>query len=175
MTAISFETELPSINEFGLRITQILTNYPWLVAELEGNIIGYAYACKHRHRSAYLWSVETSVYIKHTFERKGIATGLYTALFEILKIQGYKTALAGITMPNEKSVEFHKSFGFSSIGVFDHIGYKANAWHSTSWWQRPISNYNDSPKKPLIMKEIAGTSQFLSALKLGMEQFKIPL
>ncbi len=171
-TSVSFETEVPPLSEFSLRINQILVQYPWLVAEHDGVVIGYAYACKHRQRAAYRWSVETSVYIKHNHERRGIATGLYTALFEILTLQGYKTALAGITLPNEPSVNFHQSFGFSIVGVYDHIGYKSDQWHSVSWWQRAITNYDGLPKKLFPMKEINGTSPYRAALNLGIDKCK---
>ncbi|MFI5130959.1 MAG: GNAT family N-acetyltransferase, partial [Chitinophagales bacterium] len=84
-TSFTFETEVPSVQDFSNRITSYLINWPWLVCEIEGKIAGYAYGSKYRDRTGYQWCVECSVYIHDDFRRKGIATALYTALFEILK------------------------------------------------------------------------------------------
>src|SRR4030095_14379326 len=87
-TAVTFEYDVPTTEEFSLRITRSLYDYPWLVCEYDSHVIAYAYAGKHRDRKAYQWSVEASVYVKEEFRKRGIAGKLYTALFALLKAQG---------------------------------------------------------------------------------------
>src|SRR6185436_1470712 len=111
-TSFTFETEVPSTEEFAKRIETYLLNWPWLVCEIGGKIAGYAYATRHRERTAYQWCTESSVYIHDDHQRTGIARALYTALFEILKKQGFRNVYAVINLPNEKSVNFHESCGF---------------------------------------------------------------
>lgn len=95
-----------------------MKNYPYLVCECEGNIIGYAYGSKHRERAAYLYSVDVSVYISYDFHGFGIGKKLYLLLFDRLKEQGYNMAFSWITIPNEKSIGLHKSMGFKEVGTY---------------------------------------------------------
>ena len=94
-TAVSFETEPPGRVEMARRIVETIDVYPWLVCELDGTIAGYAYATRHRVRSAYRWSVDTSAYVDAAYQRRGIGRGLYSSLFEILRAQGFFNAYAG--------------------------------------------------------------------------------
>jgi L-amino acid N-acyltransferase YncA len=103
-SATSFELEAPSADEMAARIRATLTRYPWLVAERDGVILGYAYATEHRARRAYQWGVEVSVYVRDDVQREGVGRRLYTRLFELLRQQGFYTAYAGITLPNPGSV-----------------------------------------------------------------------
>ena len=137
-TAISFELNAPGEAEFAARIVSALANWAWLVAEVGGQPIGYAYGTAHRARKAYAHSVETSVYISRNFHRGGIGHALYSELFAQLRERGYANAFAGITLPNEASVRFHEGFGFESIGVFPRVGYKLEEWHDVAWYYRPI-------------------------------------
>ncbi|MGN6533325.1 MAG: GNAT family N-acetyltransferase [Ginsengibacter sp.] len=154
-TAVSFETEVPSKENFSQRIITNQQAYPWLVYESDETIGGYAYASGHRERPAYQWSVESSVYVNHDFQQKGIATKLYKVLFEILKYQGCRNVYAGITLPNEKSVHFHKKMGFHKIADYTNIGYKLNRWNTVSWYQLQLNDYSDAPAPFLKMKDIA--------------------
>ncbi len=137
-TAISFELVVPSVLEFAHRIETYLGKWSWLVVEVDSHIAGYAYASPHRAREAYAFSVETSVYIRESYHRLGLARRLYAALFAKLEVRGYESAFAGVTLPNEASVWFHRSFGFAPIGVFPRVGYKFNKWHDVQWLYRPI-------------------------------------
>lgn len=137
-TAISFELTPPSIAELAKRIKSYSSSHEWLVAEHAGELLGYAYATPHRPRDAYKYSVETSVYIGRESREKGIGKQLYTELFDRLKSRGFHNAYAGITLPNQASVTLHQSVGFTAIGVFREIGFKHDAWHDVSWWQRRI-------------------------------------
>lgn len=144
-TAATFETEVPSVENFAHRITSYQQNWPWLVYESNGVITGYAYATKHRERSAYQWCVESSVYVHDDFQQKGIAMSLYEKLFTILKYQGCRNVYAGITLPNDKSVRFHQKNGFIWLADYKNIGYKLDRWHTVSWWYLVLNDYDIDP------------------------------
>jgi phosphinothricin acetyltransferase len=137
-SVVSFETEIPPVEEFAARISKYTDGWGWLVAERDDRRVGYAYASAHRERRAYQWSVETSAYVHPDYCRQGIARRLYLELFDVLIAKGYCNAYAGITMPNDASVGFHRSLGFDFVGVFHAVGRKFNAWHDVSWWQRRL-------------------------------------
>jgi phosphinothricin acetyltransferase len=137
-TAVSFEMQVPSINEFASRIDNSLKGWAWLVAEVDGQIAGYAYGGSHRERAAYRWSVETSVYLHHAFHRHGIASALYAELLDMLTEKGYCNAYAGATLPNDASIGFHRSLGFEWIGVFKRVGWKFGQWHDVAWMHRVL-------------------------------------
>lgn len=148
-SGITQETELPSLENFQQRIISTLEERPWLVCEMDGEIAGYAYAGKHRERKGYQWCTEPSVYVHQKFYRHAVANALYTALFDILKLQGYVNAYAVITLPNDKSVAFHERFGFSYLTTYKKIGFKLGQWHDVGWWQKNINEYNENPGPPL--------------------------
>jgi L-amino acid N-acyltransferase YncA len=148
-SGITQETEVPSVEEFQKRISSTLEQRPWLVCEISGEIAGYAYAAKHRDRRGYQWCVESSVYIGEKFTRYGVGFSLYTALFEILKIQGYVNCYAVITLPNERSTSFHEKFGFRYFTTFKDIGYKLGQWHDVGWWQYDINPHTKDPVDPI--------------------------
>ena len=146
-TAASFETKVPGIDTFKERISQFATKSPWIVAELNGKIIGYTYATAHRSRTAYQWSQETTVYVHPDFRKQGIAKKLYTLLLDLLTEMGYTKALAIITLPNEPSIQFHAKLGFTHIGDIKNIGFKFNQWHTTSWWDLGLQTETYVPKQ----------------------------
>lgn len=143
-TAITFEYQAPTPEEFATRISTVLQQFPWLVHEQEGQITGYAYATRHRERAAYQWSADTSVYLHPDFHRQGIARCLYLTLFTLLRTQGYYNAYAGITLPNPKSEWFHQTMGFAPVGIYEKVGYKLGKWYSVQWYsltlQPPIAH-----------------------------------
>lgn len=153
-SGITQETELPTLKVFQQRIISTLEERPWLVCELEGEIAGYAYAGRHRERKGYQWSVEPSVYINEKFYRHAVAKALYTALFDILKLQGYVNAYAVITLPNEKSVAFHEKFGFSYLTTYKKIGYKLGQWHDVGWWELSINPHDTFQKEPVKLSAL---------------------
>jgi phosphinothricin acetyltransferase len=138
-TAVSFELEVPSIEEFQRRIAVAVEGWSWLVAEVDGRQVGYAYASAHRAREAYRASVETSAYVRQDYQRQGIGRALYTQLFQELCERSFGSAYAAITLPNEASVGFHESLGFKPIGVFPRVGRKFGAWHDVAWFYRPLN------------------------------------
>lgn len=134
-TSVSFELTPPTVAEFEARITSAQTQWAWLVAERAGEVAGYAYASAFRTRAAYRLTVETSAYVHPDHRGRGIAGALYRELFEVLKKKGYCNAYAGIALPNDASIAFHKSLGFTAVGVFHRAGWKFGKWHDVSWWE----------------------------------------
>ncbi len=159
-TAISFEYAVPEEAEFAKRIDTTLEKLPWLVCEIDGEIVGYAYASMHKARAAYQWSVDASVYIDPKHHGKRIGTALYAALFELLRVQGYYNAYAGITQPNAKSEGLHASFGFIPIGIFHHVGYKLGAWHDVKRFELALAGLPEKPVKPKLIADIKGMEAF---------------
>ena len=158
-TSVSFETEVPSVEDFTQRIMGNQESCPWLVYESGGLIAGYAYASKHRDRAAYQWSLESSVYVNEGFRQQGIATKLYQTLFQILKYQGCRNLYAGITLPNEKSVNFHQKMGFIKIADYKNIGYKFNRWHTVGWYELQLNDYSDAPAPFIKWSQIKSTDR----------------
>jgi len=148
-TVITFETEAPDANEIRTRLDQIGARYPWIIAEREGSVVGYAYASEYRTRRAYRWSVDTAVYLLASMHRQGIGRGLYERLFALLRAQGYVNAYGGITLPNAASIGLHEAVGFVPVGIYRHVGYKHGAWHDVGWWQCALANPPSEPPEPV--------------------------
>jgi phosphinothricin acetyltransferase len=144
-TVISFELIPPDREEITRRLTDVLRQYPWLVYERDGMILGYAYASQHRTREAYRWSVDVAVYVRQGYSGKGIGSQLYDRLLEDVQRLGYANAFAGITLPNAASIGLHESKGFQPIGIYRKVGFKNGAWHDVGWWQRSF----DHPVPPV--------------------------
>lgn len=142
--SFSFETTLPTIAELQDRIKEYTQKYPWLVAEFEGRVVGYAYGSTYRTRCAYEWSAECSVYVDQEYFGQGIAKKLYQELFRLMKAQGVVNIFAGITQPNEPSVKLHESLGFVLVGRFKDVGYKLGKWSDVGWYQLQLQK----PEKP---------------------------
>jgi phosphinothricin acetyltransferase len=138
-TAISFEDIPPTPAEMAARIERLTNTHAWLVAENEHEILGYAYACPHRERTAYRWTTEVSAYVDARRRRHGAGRQLYDSLLNILTEQGYQVALAVIGLPNDPSVAFHESFGFEPAGVFHRLGFKFGEWWDVGWWQLDLA------------------------------------
>lgn len=148
-TVISFELEPPTLAEMEQRISQTLLRWPWLVAEDESGVVGYAYASRHRTRAAYQWSVDVSAYVRPDQHRRGIGRFLYTVLLRLLPLQGYYNAYAGIALPNPASVGLHEAIGFRPVGVYHQVGYKLGAWHDVGWWQLSLQEHNQPAGPPI--------------------------
>jgi L-amino acid N-acyltransferase YncA len=152
-TAISLEERVPIPAEFAARMKRIEQTHPWLVAEHEGRLAGFAYACPHRERAGYRWATEATVYVDPAFQREGVGRALYGCLFDLLRRQGLWIACAGISLPNEASVSFHESSGFVLVGVYRNIGYKLGRWWDVGWWQlslkEPGEERPDEPGPPV--------------------------
>jgi L-amino acid N-acyltransferase YncA len=149
-SATSFEAEPPSAEELAPRIERTTATHPWLIAERDGEALGFAYACEHRSRAAYRWAVDVSVYIRDGNRGEGLGRSLYEELFERLRRQRFRIACAGITLPNEASVALHQGLGFVPVGVYRRIGWKQGAWHDVGWWQLDLDpSAEEPPEEPL--------------------------
>ena len=153
-TPITFELEVPSLQEYRRRIEGITKTYPYLVAEWNDRIVGYAYAHSFRERQAYRWGAELSVYIDRQHQGKGIGTELYKKLIRILKLQNIKIVYAGVTLPNEKSEGLHRSLGFDTVGVYHQTGYKCGKWHDVKWFEKFIGDFTGEPADILPITQL---------------------
>ena len=148
-SAASFEAEPPDAREMGERMARTCATHPWLVAEHDGRVVGFAYGCPHRTRAAYRWSAEVSVYLDAAHHGRGIGRALYRALLDLLYGQGIHTVLAGITLPNPASVALHEAVGFRPAGVYRAIGFKFGSWHDVGWWQLALREPGgEAPREP---------------------------
>lgn len=153
-TAATFEQDPPDENEIRARMRSA-PGLPWLVAERQCRVVGYAYASRHRERPAYRWSVEVSVYLIPAEGGRGTARALYGRLFSELRDLGYISALAAIALPNAASVGLHEAMGFAAVGAFHHVGFKHGRWHDVGWWQRALTRPPATPKEPLVWRTAA--------------------
>jgi L-amino acid N-acyltransferase YncA len=167
-TAISFELEPPTVEEMQQRIIKTLAQMPWLVCEHGGDILGYVYACQHRTRPAYQWSVDVSVYVHANARRSGVGQALYRSLFALLILQRFYGVYAGITLPNPASVGLHESLGFQPVGIYRAVGYKLGAWHDVGWWQLALQESVIPPEPPSDLRTIRTSPAWDAALASGL-------
>ena len=147
-TAISFELDPPSPAEMGRRIADAQRAHAWLVLEDDDRVVGYAYGGPYKARPAYRWSCEVSVYLELGRRRTGAGRALYSALFARLADRGYRTLVAGMTLPNDASAGLHRAMGFEPIGTYRQIGWKNGTWHDVAWTQRVLTEVGDPPADP---------------------------
>ncbi len=155
-TAISFEYEVPSLEEFTRRIQGSLKNYPYLIAEVDGKVAGYVYAGRFSPRAAYNWTAETSIYIGKDFRHQGLGKLLYQKLEKILAAQNVTNLYAGIASPFEedpyltnKSELFHTAVGYKTVARFSKIGNKFDKWYDLIYMEKIIGQHK-SPQPALI-------------------------
>ena len=151
-TTISFEETTPSRDELAGRMRS-RPRFPWLVAESEGVVIGYAYASRHRERSAYRWSADCSVYVGEGHRGKGVGGLLVERLIAELRDLGSISLFAGIALPNAPSVRLHERLGFRPVGVFRNVGFKHGSWHDVGWWSlRLVAVLPGEPAEPRVWR-----------------------
>lgn len=159
-TAITFEYDVPSVEEFASRIKNTLQKYPYLVAEKNGRLLGYAYASPFHERPAYDWAVETSIYVDQNIKHQGIGRRLHDALEDALRSQGILNMNACIAYPPEEdeyldknSVEFHTHMGYRLVGEFYKCGYKFHRWYNMVWMEKLLDPEIKHPKPIKWMEE----------------------
>lgn len=145
-TVISFEYEVPSEEEFKGRIAHTLEKYPYLVAEKEGKILGYAYVAPFKTRAAYDWSVETTIYLDEASKGLGIGRKLYETLEKIVSQQNIINVNACIAYANLESIAFHKKLGYKTVAHFTKCGYKLNQWQDMVWMEKILKEHPEQPK-----------------------------
>jgi phosphinothricin acetyltransferase len=138
-TVVTFEEDAVPDAEMARRIAEVQSaSLPWLVAETDGQVVGYVYARPWHPRSAYRHSVEITVYLAHTHLGRGIGSRLYDQLFPILQARRIHAALGAIALPNDASVALHEKFGLRKVGQFDEVGFKLDRWIDVGYWQRTV-------------------------------------
>jgi phosphinothricin acetyltransferase len=160
-TAISFEYDVPSVEEFRLRIEKTLKKFPYLIVEDEKQILGYAYASSFKERRAYDWAVETTIYLKQGFTRCGYGKALYLALEEQLKKQNILNLNACIAYAQvndeyltDGSQRFHEHMGYHLVGKFNQCGYKFNKWYDMIWMEKIIGEHSNEPKEVIWFEKL---------------------
>ncbi len=159
-TAITFEYDVPSVEEFRGRIEKVLERHPYLAAEKDGEILGFAYVHPFSDRAAYGWAVETSIYIACDKQRMGLGGRLHGALEAVLKAQGFLSMNACIAVPEEddeyltrNSVQFHGHLGYRLVGEFYKVGYKFGRWYNMAWMEKHIGPHGPDPRPPIPFRE----------------------
>lgn len=160
-TAVTFEYDVPSVAEFSGRIERVLEKFPYLVAENDGEIVGYAYAGAFHPRAAYQWCAEMSVYVKQNARRMGVGRMLYDAMEAILRMQRLTNVEACIAVPSSPdahltmdSVRFHEKMGYRMVGAFHQCGYKFDTWYDMVWMEKHIGEHTHSQPSVLRFDEI---------------------
>lgn len=137
----TFETEPLGEEEMQKRIEDTTEDYPFLVAEEDGEIVGYAYATQFKLRQAYEYAAEVSIYVRNAAKQKGIGSQLYTQLFDELQETDTHAVVAGISLPNDASVRFHERLGFEKVAHFKEVGYKLGRWIDVGYWEKILRVY----------------------------------
>jgi L-amino acid N-acyltransferase YncA len=166
-TPITFENEAPDEAEIEVRIENVLPQYPWLVCEIDGRVVGYAYGSRHRERAAYRWCVDVGIYIDGNQHRRGIGRALYSSLLPLLVQQGYFKAYAGITVPNEASVGLHVAMGFREVGTYPAEGFKLGAWRNVMWLEKTLQPLVSPPPEPSPAANLRDNPAWVAAIRLG--------
>ena len=148
-TSVTFEYELPTQEQFLERMKDIMAFYPYLAAEEDGKIIGYAYAHRAQERAAYQWNAELSVYVARGHRGKGAGKALYCALIGLLRLQGVRTAYGIVTAPNARSEALHEALSFREAGRLRCAGYKCGMWRDVIWFEKELSPHCAQPDPPL--------------------------
>jgi phosphinothricin acetyltransferase len=139
-TAVTFEEVPVEAAEMRQRIAEVQALFPWLVAEDGGQLVGYAYAARWRVRSAYRYSVESTVYLSPDRVGRGWGSQLYLELFRRLEAAGIHAVMGGITLPNPASVGLHEKLGFRKVAHFEAVGWKGDQWLDVGYWQRILDS-----------------------------------
>lgn len=153
-TAVTFEEEAPTQEEFRGRIRAVSADYPYLVCEADGLVVGYAYAHRQMERASYRWNAELSVYLEPSARRRGLGKTLYGALLELLRLQRVQNVYGGVTVPNPGSEKLHESMGFRQMGVYRRTGYKCGKWHDVAWYEKAIGDHGLDPAPFVPFREL---------------------
>ena len=139
-SVFNFRTEPQSLDEVRALWEQRRQRFPWLVAVMDDDVVGAAYAGPWNERAAYQWTVESTIYVDPSTRRRGVGDALYTELLDRLRRQGFHSAIAVIALPNDPSVRLHERHGFERVGHLREAGYKNDAWHDVGFWQCSLAS-----------------------------------
>lgn len=161
-SAISFEYCPPGLEEFRDRMLDIMKRFPYLVAERDGQIVGYCYASEFKNRDAYDWSVETTIYLRREYKGGGIGRKLYEKLEEILAAQHILNLNACIAYPHPESIAFHEKLGYKTVAHFHKCGYKSGVWYDMVWMEKMLGSHEAEPL-PVIPAGSLDVEKFIAA------------
>lgn len=153
-SAVSMEDSAPTPEEMAVRIAGGGELYPWLVADEDSRIVGFASASRFRPRQGYRFTVETSVYVAPERQGVGLGWALYTALTDLLVRQGFTQAIAALTEPNPGSAGLHRAMGFKKCGTYGQVGWKLDRWWDIGLWQRALAPQQKPPREPKPYREV---------------------
>jgi L-amino acid N-acyltransferase YncA len=133
---ITFEEAIVTAEEIAKRMAEVTgANLPYLLAEINGEVIGYAYASKWKPRSAYRFAVESTIYLESDYAGMGLGTNLYQALLGQLRERGIHTVIGGVALPNPASIRLHEKLGFTKVAEFREVGFKFSKWINVGYWE----------------------------------------
>ena len=160
-TVITFETTVPSLPAFAVRMEDIIGDYPYLVVEEAGVILGYAYAHRIGERAAFAWNAEVSIYFAPACTGCGWGSVL---------LQGVRTAYSLITVPNEASLRLHEKRGFTAMGTQTCAGFKHGAWHDVAWLHKPLGSFEGTPAPvtPFAQLETVAVAEILAQAQAAL-------
>jgi len=166
-TAISFELVPPTGEVIAERISKILEHWPYVVAEVDGAVRAYAYASRFRDRAAYDWTCESTVYVDRSLHRSGLGRATMEAVLRVVRLQGFRLVVAGVTPPNPGSVGLHLALGFERVGTFEGVGWKAGRWHDVEFFELELFPAADGadPAPVRGLPELRGTDDLGRAIK----------
>ncbi|MFN3724977.1 MAG: GNAT family N-acetyltransferase [Allosphingosinicella sp.] len=153
-SAVSLEDSAPTVTEMAARIAGGGHLYPWLVAEDERGVAGFASASRFRPRQGYRFTVETSVYVAPDRQGAGLGRRLYMVLIDLLTRQGFTQAIAALTAPNDASAALHRAMGFKKCGTYGQVGWKLGQWWDVALWQRALAPQQTPPQEPRPYREV---------------------
>lgn len=167
-TTYSFEYEVPSLETFTQRFKKITAQFPWLVWEQAGTVMGYAYASAPFSRAAYSWCAEPSIYLDPRIQGKGVGRQLYLALEQLLRLQGYRVSYAIITTENRHSVDFHAAMGYTHMATFPDCGFKHGRWLGTIWMEKTLNLVEFPSNMPVKISLIVNNDRKLTEILAKM-------
>jgi L-amino acid N-acyltransferase YncA len=165
-TAISFELVPPTATVMAERIAKVLERWPYIVAEVDGAVRAYAYAGRFRERAAYDWTCESTVYVDRRLHRSGLGRSAMESLLRVLRIQGFRLVVAGVTPPNPGSAGLHRALGFERVGQFEGVGWKDGRWWGVEFYELAlfpaVDGADPAPVRPL--PSLVGTAELARAI-----------
>jgi len=166
-TAISFELVPPTVEVMAERIANVLERGPYIVAEVGGVVRAYAYAGRFRDRAAYDWTCESTVYVDRSLHRSGLGRATMEAVIRVVRLQGFRLVVAGVTPPNPGSEGLHLALGFERVGTFESVGWKAGRWHGVEFFELPLYPALDGadPSPVRLLPDLLGTDELARALQ----------
>ena len=154
LSNVSFELAAPDVEEFRQRIQDISKQFPYLVGEVNGQILGYVYCHPYRERLAYQWAVEVTIYLAPAGQGKGLGRLLYETMEKLLCLQGVTMAYSCITVGNDHSIKMHEALGYRLIGTFTNSGYKNGQWLDTVWLEKQLQPCPNQPDNIKSWREL---------------------